>query len=116
MPRTQVYGLNQVNAATDAASCLAAACAQAADVYQWCPGSLPCGAAAECWVGAWSGTTNPQQGWISGRRNTSAPLPTPPEVAPAFPDGSWTVLDLPHGEGREHAKPRDGVREGAGES
>ena len=92
----QVSGLSEVNAATDPASCLAAACTQGADVYQWCVGNGEACGAASCWVGAWPGSASPQKGWVSGRVNASAPIPTPPEVAPAFPDDAWPVLDLPH--------------------
>ena len=92
----QVFGLSNAPGATDAASCLAAACNQNAPLFQWCPGGgLACGASASCWIGAYPGTSSPGAGWVTGLANASL-LGSPIQAQPAFNDTLWTVLDLPH--------------------
>ena len=97
MDNIQVYDMSEISTAQSPDECRAAACTNLADVWQWCPGNgLACGAKS-CWVGPWTNSTNPQNGWVSARRNTvPTPLPTPPEAAPSFPDASWDLVDLPH--------------------
>ena len=91
----QVNGLSQANGVTSVAGCIAAACQQQADLYQYCPGGLACGGQS-CWIGSWTGATNNQAGWQSSRQNASGPLPTPPESQPGYPDAAWDRVDLPH--------------------
>ena len=93
----QVMGLNAAPAATDAASCLAAACTASVSVWQWCPGGgAQCGSAS-CWIGDWPGTSQSQGGWVGGYSSASSGPPVnPPEAQPSFNDGGWEVVDLPH--------------------
>lgn len=118
----QVNGLTQANGVTNAGSCLQAACAMGADLWQvsaidqsrspprlwtrarsrappspqFCVGGGAACGAVSCWVGSWPGSSNNQAGWQSGMRNASVPLPSPPESKTAFDDSAWSVLDLPH--------------------
>ena len=91
----RVLGLSAASA-TDAASCMQAACAQGAELFQWCTGAgAKCGAAS-CWIGDWPGSSEAEAGWVSSRNNGSVPMPTPPEAAAAYDDSKWNILDLPH--------------------
>ena len=91
----RVLGLSHAAGATDPASCLAAACASYADVWEWCTAGSSCGDAS-CWIGTYPNGSSTQAGWVGGRVNSSAPVPVPPEVAPSFDDTTWSVLDIPH--------------------
>ena len=90
-----MLGLSSAGGATDAASCLAAACASYTDVWQWCNAGSDCGPAS-CWIGSWPNGSSTQKGWVGGRVNASAPAPLHPEVLPGFDDSKWSILDLPH--------------------
>ena len=90
----QVFGLSNAPSATDAPSCLAAACAANAELFQWCPAGAGCGSAS-CWIGVYPGTSSPGTGWVSGLSNVSD-IANAPETQAAYADAAWTVVDLPH--------------------
>ena len=97
----QCLGLTQV-AATDAASCLDACCADdTCQTYQWCPPGAPCNSPSSCWVGAMSDCNHPAPGWISRGRSAAPPAPpsggcSDPGCLPSTDDSSWRTLNLPH--------------------
>lgn len=98
----QVFGLSQARGVSSVSDCLQAACNIGAQLYQFCPGGGAACGTVSCWIGSYPGTSGAGSGWISGLNTNATAIQgfkaTPIEAEASFADGSWNVIDLPHGE------------------